>query len=172
MRWVLAAITMVMLLFGAVVLAGGLLPREHQVARTAVIEASPAAVFGVIAGIEGMAAWHPDVYEVRRLADQAGRPVFREVGAHGPVTYAVTDTRPPARMVLRIEGAGPGFEGSWSFDLAPDQGRTRLTITERGAIANPVFRFVSRFVVGHATTIDAYLQALARHLGQRELRIE
>ena len=37
-----------------------------------------------------------------------------------------------------------------------------VTIVERGEVSNPVFRFVSRFVMGHARTIEDYLNDLAR----------
>lgn len=172
MRWILAAITVSMLLLGAVVIAGSALPRHHEVARAAVLEASRDAVFGVIADIEGMAAWRAEVREIQRLADRDGRPAFRETGVQGPVIYTVEEHRPPARMVLRVHGAGPGLEGTWTFELAPERGRTRLTITERGHIDNPIFRFLSRFVFGHATAVDGYLRALAQHLDQDTLRIE
>lgn len=41
-----------------------------------------------------------------------------------------------------------------------------LTITERGWVRNPLFRFVSQIVIGHNTTIDAYLSALGDRLGE------
>ena len=43
---------------------------------------------------------------------------------------------------------------------------TIVRITEDGQVYNPVFRFMSRFVFGHARTMDAYLRALGRAAGQ------
>ena len=37
-----------------------------------------------------------------------------------------------------------------------------MTITERGEVYNPIFRFVSRFVLGHEKTINTYLSAFER----------
>jgi hypothetical protein len=42
----------------------------------------------------------------------------------------------------------------------PEGSVTRLTITERGVVYNPVFRFASRFIIGHAGSIEQYLAAL------------
>ena len=39
----------------------------------------------------------------------------------------------------------------------------RERITENGEVYNPLFRFVSRFVMGHTRTIDTYLGDVARH---------
>lgn len=41
-----------------------------------------------------------------------------------------------------------------------------LTITENGEVHNPLFRFVSRFIMGYAATIDACLKALRAKLGE------
>jgi hypothetical protein len=45
-----------------------------------------------------------------------------------------------------------------------------VRITENGEVYNPLFRFVSRYVIGHNRTIDAYLRALGQATGQ-EVRI-
>jgi hypothetical protein len=47
-----------------------------------------------------------------------------------------------------------------------------LNITERGEIYNPIFRFVSRFVLGHTATLDAYLQNVARKFGSTAVPME
>jgi hypothetical protein len=43
---------------------------------------------------------------------------------------------------------------------------TQITITERGEVYNPIFRFMSRYVFSHHATIDAYLTALGKKLGE------
>jgi hypothetical protein len=40
-----------------------------------------------------------------------------------------------------------------------------LTITEHGEIYNPLFRSISRYLLGYTATIDNYLQALHAKLG-------
>jgi hypothetical protein len=41
-----------------------------------------------------------------------------------------------------------------------------VTITERGLVGNPIFRFVSRFVIGQTATMDSYLRALGKRFGE------
>lgn len=169
MRWILWAITLLMLLLGAIVIAGGLVARAHEVARTVELAAAPEAVYAAIARLEDMPAWRPEVARVERVSDERGPaggplPTYRELGVRGVVTWTVVEAAPPARITLGLDGAGPGFEGTWTFDLASASAGTRLTVTQRGEIDNPVFRFLSRFVVGYDQGLDTYLDALARHL--------
>jgi uncharacterized protein YndB with AHSA1/START domain len=161
-RWILWSITLLMLLLGALVLVGGLLPREHTVTREADLAAAPGIVYAAIADLEAMPSWRPGVVQVKRVADDAGRPVYREASVHGPVTYTVHEARPPARLVLGVRA--PGIAGTWTFDLAPAGSGTHLAITERAQIENPMVRFLSRFVTGHGKVVQAYRDALVRHL--------
>ncbi|GAB4513048.1 MAG: SRPBCC family protein [Haliangiales bacterium] len=170
MRWILALITIITLLLAAVVVIGGLLSPGHEASRAAELPAEPDAVFAIISAIEDSARWRPEVYEVRRLPGPTpagpGGARYREVGVHGPVTVAIVEAAPPTRLVLAVSGAGPGFEGTWTFALEPIPTGTRVTLTERGEIENPVFRFLSRYLVGYTTSIDAYLAALTARLAQ------
>ena len=36
---------------------------------------------------------------------------------------------------------------------------------ERGSVYNPVFRFISRFFMGHTSAIDGFLRALGKKFG-------
>ena len=170
MRWILWSITLLMLLLGALVLVGGLLPREHTVTHAAEIAAAPEIVYATIADLEGMPSWRPGVVQVKRLADEAGRPVYREASVHGPVTYTVQEARPPARLVLGVRA--PGIAGTWAFDIAPAGTGTRVAITEQARIENPMVRFLSRFVTGHGKVMQAYLDALVRHRAPDRMHIE
>jgi hypothetical protein len=52
------------------------------------------------------------------------------------------------------------FGGTWVYEIVPEGDSCTLTITEHGKVYNPLFRFVSRFIMGHTATIDSYLAAL------------
>ena len=82
------------------------------------------------------------------------------------ITYERVESVPPRRMVTRIDPGLP-FGGTWTYHLVPEAEGTALTITEDGEVYNPVFRFVSRFVMGHTATIDTYLKYLKIKLGER-----
>ena len=64
-----------------------------------------------------------------------------------------------------IADKGIPFGGSWDYRIAPDGTGSRITITENGQVYNPIFRFVSRYVLGHTATLDKYLTALAARVG-------
>jgi hypothetical protein len=59
------------------------------------------------------------------------------------------------------------FGGWWEYVIAPAGSGSRVTITEHGEVYNPIFRFVSRYVMGQTKTLDSYLTALAAKLGDR-----
>ena len=71
---------------------------------------------------------------------------------------------PARKLVTRIETKKLPFEGTWTYEFTPSHQETELTVTEDGEVYNPLFRFVSRFVIGHTATIDAYLKALRSKL--------
>ena len=77
----------------------------------------------------------------------------------------LTESDPPVRMVTTILSEGMPFGGRWIYEVEPTAGGTALTITEEGEVYNPIFRFVSRFIMGHHATATTYLQDLGRKLG-------
>lgn len=50
--------------------------------------------------------------------------------------------------------------------LEPENGKTLVRITEDGEVYNPFFRFMSRFVLGQTATLDAYLKAMGKAVGE------
>ncbi len=68
------------------------------------------------------------------------------------------------KLVTRIADKDLPFGGTWTYEIAPDNRGTTLTITEHSEVYNPVFRFISRFVIGHTEQIDKYFDSLATRL--------
>jgi uncharacterized protein YndB with AHSA1/START domain len=154
----------VVLAIGVVVCVGLLLPEDHHATVSRVVRASPEEVWAAITGVEAFPAWRPEVKEVRRLEDRGGLPAWVERGPGGSMTLQVTELDAPRRLVTRIADQGIPFGGTWTYEVDPGDGGTRVRITEDGEIYNPVFRFVSRFVLGYDGTILAYLDALERRV--------
>lgn len=75
-------------------------------------------------------------------------------------SYAIVEQDPPRRLVTAIVDKKLPYGGSWTYEFAPAAGGTTLTVVERGEVYNPVFRFVSRYVIGHTRTLDAYFADL------------
>ena len=149
-----------------VVGVGAALPVSHTASVSARVPASPDQVWALITEVERFPEWRPGVISVRRLADVDGRPAWQEVTTSGTLTFAVDEWHPPRRLVVRIVDEGLPFGGRWTYQVSPDDEGSLLRITEAGEVYNPVFRFVSRFVMGHGATIRDYLAGVETVFGE------
>lgn len=163
MRRLLIVVAVLVAIVAVVFVGGMLLPQNHVAARSASYRAPPEQLWALITDVAAYPGWRSDVKTVTLLPDRDGRRVWRESGGSGDITFATVESSRPSRLVTRIEG-NSDFGGTWTYVLTPADGGGRLTIVERGEVYNPIFRFVSRFVFGHAATIDAFLADLRRHL--------
>jgi hypothetical protein len=123
------------------ILIGRRLPVGHVASRSTTFAASPERIWEVITD-----------------------PAFMRSRGVGDVKTETIESVPPRRLVRRIVGE-TAFGGTWTSELDPEPGGgTRLVITENGEIYSAVYRFVSRYIVGHHRTIDSFLTALHRRL--------
>jgi uncharacterized protein YndB with AHSA1/START domain len=149
----------------AMYVVGMTLPVEHVASGTRTLPSSPEAVYALVSSVEGYQRWWSDVSRVEVLSrDAVGGLTFRQHGADGAIVMQVVEQLPPTRFVTRIADPDQPFGGTWTFDIAPEGTGTRLTITERGEVYNPLFRFMSRFVFGHTSTIEGFLAAVGSEL--------
>jgi uncharacterized protein YndB with AHSA1/START domain len=166
MRWIFILAGTLATLIAAVVVIGAMLPRDHVASMTARIAAKPDEVWKTIATPADFPSWRSDVKRVEMLPATPTGPSWREHGSNGAITFAVDAWEPPTRFVARIADTGLPFGGSWEYRVEPDgPAASRVTITERGSVYSPIFRFVSRFIMGHTATMKTYLNALARRFG-------
>ena len=133
MRWIVYAVSAIVLLGIVVTVIGAMLPNAHSVSRTVRIGVPPDALHALI---------------LKRIAEPQEYPL------------RVERNEPPSLVVTRIVGERLPFGGTWTYRIAPAPGGSELTITEDGEVYNPIFRFMSRFVFGHYATMDAFLQHL------------
>ncbi len=91
---------------------------------------------------------------------------WREHSGFGPITFRTELVEPPRRFRARIDDEDQPFGGSWTWEVVPAGDGGTVTITERGEVYNPVFRFLSRYVFGHHGTQEAYLRDLGRRYGE------
>jgi len=151
-----------------VVVAGWCLPKSHVVSRSITLRQRPGTVFELISNFPASPSWRSDVKRVEMLPAENGRIRFCEAGNNGTITYEVVESQPAQRLVTQIADKSLPFGGTWIFELQPTADGCRLTITENGEVYNPVFRFVSRFVLGQTRTIDNYLSDLAHKFGETQ----
>jgi len=84
----------------------------------------------------------------------------------GHMPYEITVYDPPKRLVTTIADDTLPFGGSWTYEIAPADGGSLLTVTENGEIYNPFFRFMARFIFGYHATMETYLKNLAKKFGE------
>jgi hypothetical protein len=162
LRYIVMIAGLLVIVVAMVVIGGVLLPKEHQVMREAAYRATPAQLFALIRNVNDYPSWQKSVSRVEALADVDGKPRFRETNSGMAITYELSNIVPDQGMVSTIVGEKLPFGGSWSYEIAagPAADATTLRITENGVVYNPVYRFVSKFVMGHSATIDKYLEAV------------
>lgn len=159
--WAFVAVVGLVVLMAIV---GATMEPSHVATRQAVLARTPDEVWDVITRFDETPSWRTDVDAVEI---ESGDPIrFVELGAQGPLPMEVTEQERPRRLVLMAMDPSLPFTGAWTFELEPVDGGTRLTITERGTIGNPLFRFVGRLFMDPAATVNTYLVDLGRHFGQ------
>jgi uncharacterized protein YndB with AHSA1/START domain len=165
MKWIAIVLVVIVAVAGLVALIGSRLPQSHSATQQGRFDAPPESVWTLITDVEAFPSWRADVKKVQRLPDRDGRAVWTEEGRSGKLTLAVERADPPRLLVLRIADPDLPFGGTWTYEVAPAGAGSMLTITERGEIYNPVFRFMARFVFGYEGTIAAYFRALEGKIG-------
>ena len=164
MKWVLLVVAVAVVIVGSVAVIGLTLPQDHIVSRTARLSATPDSVWGIITNVPDFPKWRKDVKSVE-VVQGATLFTWREHMSHSNLTFEATTLEPPAHLVAHIVGKSEGFGGSWDYQIEPDGSGSKITITENGQVYNPIFRFVSTYVIGQTATIDKYLSFLAARTG-------
>lgn len=158
-------VVLLAVLAGVAALLGMALPASHEATRAARIDAPAAAIYSMLIVPEAYPAWRPDVERVDRMdADR-----FREYGKDGPIIFRIVDRQPPSRLVVAVDDPDQPFSGAWTFELQPEgaeTGATRVRITERGEVPNPLFRAIARVMMSPTDSLEAYLRNLGRRFGQ------
>jgi hypothetical protein len=141
MKWIWIVLVGVVAVVAIIAACGAMLPVSHVASRRARFKQQPAAIWAAI--------------------DR--EKTFREDG----VNYEVTRSEAPRLLETRITDKNLPYGGSWTYEIASTDGGSELRITERGEVYNPIFRFVSRFIMGHTATIDKTLRDLGKRFGEQ-----
>ena len=142
MKWIVIVVGGLVVLVAVVAIAGSMLPRNHVASRTLRVRRPP-----------------PDVWIAITQAMSAS-----------DVPTDIVERDPPRRLVSRVKETEKMFGGTWTVAILPvdpsTQAGSMITITEDGWVANPIFRFVSRYVMGHHATMDGMLKSVAKQFGE------
>lgn len=141
MKWVLRILAVLAVILGGTAITGYFLPVAHEASRSAEFSKPPDTVYALMSDLKSYSQWWPE----------------------NDTNVEVVEAVPPQKVVTRIVGDS-AFGGTWTMEIVPAPAGSRLTITERGEIYNPIFRALARFVFGYTSTIDSCLAAAARRL--------
>lgn len=162
MKWLLIGAASLAGLLILIVIIGALLPQKHTVSRSIALHHSADSVWVLISGPP---TWRPDVTSYQELPPHEGHRMWHETDKHGQtITFEAVESVPPRRLVTQIADKKLPFGGTWVYEIVPAGDSCTLTITENGEVYNPLFRFMSRFIIGQTATIDRYLDALKAKL--------
>ena len=161
MKYLAVVLAILVLPIAIVVVVGMILPKEHTATRSLALREPPETVYALIAGPP---TWRSTVRSYEPVGKIDGKTSWREVDQHNhAIMYEEEEALPPTRRVTRIADKNLPFGGSWVYEIEPSAGGSVLRITEHGEVYNPVFRFVSRYFMGHTATLDHYLKDVATH---------
>jgi hypothetical protein len=149
-----------------ITLIGWLLPKNHVATRVARYHQPPEAIWAAITDVDAMPSWRDGLKSVERLPDHDGLPVHLEVTSDGKIPMETIEMTAPRKLVSRIADPKLPFGGTWTFEISRTGDGAVLSITERGYVTNPFFRFMSRFVFRQTSTMESYLKSLAKKFGE------
>lgn len=164
MYWILLVMGALAAVVIALVVGGLATPRAHVVSRCVTVAASTDLVWRTIRDVGRYAEWRRELRESVASNGDDG-PEWRESSGGGSQRFGIVVDEAPVRLTARILDDDAPFTGEWSWAVAPEGAGTRVTLTERGEVGNPLFRFIAAHMYGYDRTIDRYLRALAVRVG-------
>lgn len=165
MKYILIVLGIVFLIPVAIWIIGSFLPQSHTETVTEKFSASPEEIYSLITDVKSFPAWRSNVERVEVLNDDESNILWREYYSDDdPLSFRIIESTQSQRLVTEIADENLPFGGRWTFDIVPQQEGTSLTITEDGEVYNPIFRFVSTFIIGHDKTIRQYMTDLEGEL--------
>lgn len=167
MKWTIVLVAVLVILVSLVVGIGMLLPIKHRVSASVNLPVSAEKLWQTMTDFSAYPSWRTGVMSVAQLADANGHAVWQEVDRHGEsIPYETLASISGRRLVRRIANPDLPFGGSWTFELAEVTNGTTLTLTEEGEVYHPVYRFVSRFLMGQSKNIESYLSDIRVRLSK------
>ena len=165
MKWILYLIVLLAVLLGAAFLAGYALPAKTTVSRSITLQQPPEAVFAVLADLPRLAEWNRNTEKVEMLPPVNGKEASKQTFKAGmTMTIVTVESVPPHHLVRAMGDDGGPFVGSWSYEISPVDGGSKVVLTEVAELKNPLFRVMTR-IFGQTKYMDEHLEDLAKKFG-------
>ncbi|MGH9802778.1 MAG: SRPBCC family protein [Blastocatellia bacterium] len=167
MFWILGIVGLLVLAGIVITVIGISLPENHVASKTLTLRQPPLTVWQVVSDFANQPKWHSEMKSVERLPDRNGHEIWQEEMSGMKIPLETLELEAPKKLVRRIASDDLGFGGDWEYIITPTiEGGCQLTITERGKVPNPLFRFMSKYIFGHTATMEKYMKALAGKFGE------
>lgn len=161
MKWIVTIVVVLIAVPVLLALAGLCVSRTHVAASRAVYSQKPETLWEVLADFEKWPEWNSAMQRMEKQSDREGKPVWLSIGKWGRMPLIIERWEPPRRLETRIpEDAGLGFSGTWSYEIEAVEVGAALTITERGAVSNPIFRLMGAVFFDAHSTLEQTMKAL------------
>ena len=141
---------------GGLAIYGSTQPRDHEVSATVQLERPPSEVFAIVEDVASHPCWRTGLSKVEIVSESPRRFVEHVDGE--TVTYEVDERIAGRKLVVRIADDDLPYGGTWTYELAPVDGGTALTITERGFVDGIVLRGIAALVMDPLASIAQYEQ--------------
>ena len=146
---------------------GTQLPKDHEVSVSMAYNQPQEALWDAITNYAKLPEWSKSTAKAEALEPKDGKPVWRLITKHGEVMDLVIDEETPmTRHVATIANDNLPFGGSWIFELTPTETGTRVTLTEKGYLKQPILRALSALVWGHDHMLKEFLTELGAKFGE------
>lgn len=161
LRICVAVVGLVIAALAAVYGVGLALPEQHVSEGAELVPAPVDAVAQRIRDVAKQPDWRHGVDAVVEDGRDGDRVRYHESSGGDAIAFVLREQVPGRQFVTVITDADLPFGGRWQIRLEPVDGNTtRVHIREEGFVRAPFFRTISRFVIGHDTTLKAYLSDL------------
>ena len=145
---------------------GYTLPQHFSTIRATSYSQPIETVWHTITDMDSLPQWNKGIAQVSRI-DTGDGEVWRLTDSSGHfMDMKTVESVPPIRRVVRIQNSDQPLGGEWVFELQEAGNGTLLRITENAEIQSPLFRFISRHIIGNAHGLENYLLALGEHFGE------
>lgn len=154
------------MLIALILAIGAILPVKHMAQRSVELNAPTDKVWAKITDYTDMPSWRKDLHKIEMKIGTDGQPIWQEFeNKTESLDFETTEQIDGQKLVRKIVGDRSDFGGTWTFELVANaDDRTTLTITENGEVYNVLFRFVSKYIIGHHGSIDKYIHQLTTAL--------
>lgn len=164
--WIGGGLVALIVVLGVVfVIIGRGLPMEHVASCSVRLKQSPEAVWAVIADSAAYPSWAWNVGRVEKLADRNGHETWKQVMGRNVFVLETTRTE-PTRLLERTIAEDKMFGGTWTYELVPESGLTRVKLTERGRVKAAIPRAMMKLFFGYHYYMVKHLESLARKFGE------